>query len=414
MSKNESKLTTKLSPLIEGQVPDFVQSDHPVFVRFLKQYYQYLEAGRLTLDTPSIDNIIQETETSSYILFNASDGANTDAGDRVVAESGSGTTSKFTDSETVTGGTSKATATVLLQDIRNDYLYISSQQKFITGETITGATSGATAKIKEYRANPIQNIQQLLEYANTDNTIYDFLDQFRNSFMNAIPNTLASGVSKRNLIKNIKDLYAAKGTSEGHKLFMRMLFAEESEIIYPNEYMMRSSDGDWGTKTTIRVTASTGVAGREVENQIITGQTSGATATVETSLSFIEGSGSTVESITEFQIVPISGTFVDGEIVTGVSNTRDVTVKFTVQSIFSSITINNDGILHSVDEPLTIETIGNGAATATVKEIIPGSISGVEVSVAGNSYEVGDTLCICIWFCQYGWWWYSTRIRNTG
>ena len=49
MSKNESKLTTKLSPLIEGQVPDFVQSDHPVFVRFLKHYYQFLEAGRLTL-----------------------------------------------------------------------------------------------------------------------------------------------------------------------------------------------------------------------------------------------------------------------------------------------------------------------------------------------------------------------------
>ena len=49
MSKNESKLTTKLSPLIEGQVPDFVQADHPVFVRFLKHYYQLLEAGRLTL-----------------------------------------------------------------------------------------------------------------------------------------------------------------------------------------------------------------------------------------------------------------------------------------------------------------------------------------------------------------------------
>ena len=96
MAKNNSKLVTKVSPLIEGQVPDFVQSDHPVFVRFLKQYYQYLEAGRLTLDTPSIDNIIQETETTSYILFNASDGANTDAGDRVVAELGSGTTSKFT------------------------------------------------------------------------------------------------------------------------------------------------------------------------------------------------------------------------------------------------------------------------------------------------------------------------------
>ena len=46
--KNDSKLVTKVSPLIEGQVPDFVQAEHPVFVNFLKDYYQFLEAGRIT------------------------------------------------------------------------------------------------------------------------------------------------------------------------------------------------------------------------------------------------------------------------------------------------------------------------------------------------------------------------------
>jgi len=42
-------LNNKLSPLIEGQVPDFVQSDHPVFVEFLKDYYKFLEAGELEI-----------------------------------------------------------------------------------------------------------------------------------------------------------------------------------------------------------------------------------------------------------------------------------------------------------------------------------------------------------------------------
>ena len=59
MSKNDSKLVTKLSSLVEGQVPDFVQAEHPVFVQFLKHYYQYLEAGRLTL-TGDIFYIAQE------------------------------------------------------------------------------------------------------------------------------------------------------------------------------------------------------------------------------------------------------------------------------------------------------------------------------------------------------------------
>ena len=157
-----------------------------------------------------------ETSTSNYIIDETN-------GDRIVTEIGEGTTGQFVANETVTGSTSNATATVLVDDSRNSFLYITSQQKFITGEIITGGTSGSTAKISEYRANPVQNIQQLLEYANTDNTIYDFLDQFRNSFMNAIPNTLASGVSKRNLNKNIRDLYSAKGTSEANKLFLRLL-----------------------------------------------------------------------------------------------------------------------------------------------------------------------------------------------
>ena len=38
---DKSILNNKLSPLIEGQVPDFVQSDHPIFVEFLKDYYKY-------------------------------------------------------------------------------------------------------------------------------------------------------------------------------------------------------------------------------------------------------------------------------------------------------------------------------------------------------------------------------------
>ena len=380
MSKNESKLTTKLSPLIEGQVPDFVQADHPVFVRFLKHYYQFLEAGRLTL-TATVNYVRQETTTVNYILTE-------EDGSRIATESGDGTTGIFTEGETVLGATSKATATVLVDDSRNGYVYISTQQKFITGETITGQTSGASGTLDEYRANPIQNIQQLLEYANTDNTLYDFLDQFRNSFMNAIPNTLASGVSKRNLIKNIKDLYAAKGTSEGHKLFMRLFVGEQPEIFYPTEYMLRLSDGNWGTKTVIRCTPVGTVDGEEIVDQLITGASSGATAIVNTALSFQEGTA----SITEFEITIVSGTFTSGEIISATSNTRDVDIKFTITSVLSSGTVVNDGILHTDAEDITVESIGNGFASAVVSGIKEGSVDGVEVDDVGSLYEVGDTL----------------------
>ena len=149
--EKKSKLLTKVSPLIEGQVPDFVSEDHPLFVDFLKNYYQFLEAGKLEVNVTT-DYIRLETTTSEYVLLEGWDG------ERLVDESFTG---KFTNGEAITGATSGATATILVEDSRNSVLYVSSQQKFITNETITGGTSGSSATISKYRANPVQNIQQL-------------------------------------------------------------------------------------------------------------------------------------------------------------------------------------------------------------------------------------------------------------
>ena len=82
MTEQKSKFLKKVSPLIEGQVPDFVQADHPVFVDFVKDYFQFLEAGRLTV-TQTINYIAQETNTSAYILDESD-------GERIVTERGEG------------------------------------------------------------------------------------------------------------------------------------------------------------------------------------------------------------------------------------------------------------------------------------------------------------------------------------
>ena len=384
MADQKSKFLTKVSPLIEGQVPDFVQADHPVFVDFVKDYFSFLEAGRLTV-TQTINYVSLETNTSAYIIDEQDE-------ERLVTEIGEGTLSQLVNGETITGATSGATATVLVEDSRNGYVYISGQQLFQTGETITGTTSGSTATIVEYRGNPIQNIQQMLEYANVDNTLFDFLDNMRDSFMEAIPEQLADGVNKRNLIKNIKDLYASKGTSEGHKLFMRMLLGEEATIFYPNVYMMKASGGQWGQKTTLRVTPIGGSTGEEIVNQVVTGGTSGATATVVSALTTQQVSNVYSDSVTILEIVPIDGTFSDAEIITTISTTKDLTVKFTIQPFITSTTIVNDGILHTDQESVTIQAIGNENAIMLVDGIVGGSVSEIIVDDAGTLYEEGDTL----------------------
>ena len=383
MAKNESTLKTKISPLIEGQSPDFVQADHAVFIKFVRDYYKFLEAGELIL-SGTINNLAQETDSSNYIL--------TETGDRIVDEA---STIVFTSGETITGGTSKATATVLVSDISDGTkrLFISAQQKFKTGETITGGTSGSQGTIVQYRGNPVQNIQQLLEYADSDNTIYDFLDNMRDSFMKSIPYNLADDVDKRKLIQNIKQLYKAKGTARGHQLLMRLLFDENSEVNYPSEKMLRVSDSGWLVKDILRVTISSTIEASEFEGQKISGVESEATSIVETTQTLVEGG----VTFSEFDLdnSQTVGTFTIGEQITAISNSTDLTIRATVKSIVTGGTISDRGSYYTDDQTVHIPTgssAGNGEATAVVDAISLGEVDGFIVDDAGTGYVVGDAL----------------------
>ena len=379
-----SSLENKISTQIEGQLPDFIISEHPLFVKFLKYYYEYLEAGELTL-TATIDNIAQETVSSNYILD--------EKGEKIVTETGAGTLGKFTVGETITGATSKATAKVLVDDLANKRLFITSKTQFITGEQIDGGTSSATGIVTRYRANPIQTIQQLLSYADTDNTIYDFLDQLRDSFMAAIPTDLASGINKRNLIKNIRELYRAKGTADGHKIFMRMLLDEDSEIFYPNKYMLKPSSGDWVYKSKMRCTLGTNSISSEVVGRTLTGQTWGATVQIVDATEFNEGADTVVEF--EIDIGTLDGTFVDGETVTAVSKVQDVSMSFVIKGLVASTSLSNDGILYSKNDEIELDTntgIGNALAAVKVDNIKAGTVDGIAVDDVGTKYRVGDPL----------------------
>ena len=292
----------KLSNQIGQQVPEYVLANHPKFVEFLESYFIFMESAELNLTTiTSVDNILLETETAtnSYVLLNQTTTHGLDAGDRVVDEQLSFGGS-FQRGEVITGLTSNATATVLTEDIKNNSrLFISANNAFITGETVTGGTSGATALIKKYRANPVENIQQLLNYTDPDHTISDFLSQMKNEFLNTIPKDIDDAVDERKLIKNIKSLYRAKGTEKAHKAFFSILFNENAEVYTPTDDMLRLSDGKWNTQTFIRCTQTetqavndpTELVGQTITqvNNPASSDINFASAVVENILKFQEG-----------------------------------------------------------------------------------------------------------------------------
>jgi len=394
-----AKFTDKISNLINSQSPDFVLEQHPKFLEFVKTYYTFMESAELVVTSvQTTDGIQLETETAqtNALLLDGSridsDRTQLDSGDKIILESSA--FGKFTRGETITGQTSNATATVLGEDLANGRLFISAQDKFLEGETVLGASSNASAVINNYKPNPVNNIQELLNFRDPDKVISNFLTKFRNEFLNTLPEQLNSGVNKRTLIKNVKSLYRAKGTAKAHEVFFRLLFGLQSETIYPREQMLRASDGKWTTNKILRTiqTAAQLLSGdpSDLVGRTITGETSSATAIVENVFKFQIGPYLVVEFIVNDDT--ISGTFQTDEVVRGTaSNDDDVFIKSTVTGIPSVVTISNDGSNYNATDSVTITGGGTGSIIQ-VDGVGRGGINEFIIDNAGTGYSIGDDI----------------------
>jgi len=389
-----AKFFDRITHLINSQVPDFVLDDHPKFVQFLKAYYTFMESAELSFTSIQTTNgILLETETNQenfLVLDGTRIGSDTipiDENDKIIYEDSS--FGKFTNGELITGQTSGATATILSEDLTNNRIFITSQNKFIIGETVTGGTSNASGVINNYKPNPVTNIQELLDFKDPDKVISNFLTKFRNEFLNTIPENLDTDVNKRTLLKNVKSLYRVKGTSTGHQVFFRLLFGEESEIIYPREQVLRVSDGKFSTSKILRAIGTVGdtsdLVGREIE-----GQSSDATAVIENVFKFQIGS----DEVTEFILNEdtIEGTFTVGEEIRGTeTDASDSFIKATVTGLPDIPTITNAGSLYTSSDTVTVTGGGEGE-NIQVDAVGRGGITEFFIDDSGSNYVIGDNL----------------------
>ena len=393
----------KVSNLVKRQLPDFVLEDHPKFAEFVKSYFLFLESAQLEISSfTAVDNILLEGEgtADNFVLLERTDSFGLDAGDKVVNEelSFSGT---FRKKEVITGATSGATATILAEDFVNSKYTITANNGFITGETVTGATSGATGIVGKYRANPIENIQQLLNYSDPDHTIADFLNQMKEEFLNTIPTDTDASLDTRKLIKNIKSLYRAKGTDKAHKAFFRILFNENSEVYKPTEDMLRVSDGEFSTNTFIRCTQTTAQAlndpiflvGQQITqtNNPADATINEATAIVENITKFREGTVEIIE--VEINDETTTGTFVTGQTIEGASfDDPNTIVKLTVSQGVATTTITNAGATLTIGDEATVSGGAGSGARIQVGDITGAGVTEVIVNAVGTGFQEFDTL----------------------
>ena len=432
-------------------MPDFVQAENPNFISFMKAYYEFMESAELKLTSlGSIDSIIMENQpigvtTLNYIILEDTNLYRPDQTNTVLTEDT--TTGAFVNDETIVGQTSKATAVIRVEDINaNSRLFISSQNDFIIGEQVIGSTSNATGVISDYTANPVQNIQQLMEYADIDDTIDSFFDQFKEAFLRTIPKDLTAGVNERNLLKNIKDLYRAKGTRKGHELFFRILLNEDISLSYPKDDMLRVSAGNWSEEQILRVTKTDDTilmenssAGGDI---FILNEDGGQimmedSVTGTSNLLYLVGQEITQNAVDDLSILPggayyglgypiigkatalvdsissykyqgqdvyelvlsngsLVGTFATGHTITATSNDDpDATLYGKLASIVTGYNLaSTSSQYYDITDPITVTADNGNDASVKIGALTAGTIPNIIVDAGGSGYENGDVVTV--------------------
>jgi hypothetical protein len=136
--------------------------------------------------------------------------------------------------------------------------------------------------------NATHNSRRMFEYRDITTTIQEMLVFFQKTFLQDLP--LMPNAEVRFIVKNILDLYRAKGTEGGIKLFFRIFYAENAKVEYPAKHMFKVSDSQWKNGTYLQMIPNNGsftsaeglvYSYSDVINKNIRGAVSGAKAVVD-------------------------------------------------------------------------------------------------------------------------------------
>lgn len=246
---HESLSSDKITQRLHTILPEHIREDAPAFSAFLSAYFEFLEKEIITLKSQSdLDGIALEDGQGSLFLEPATVSPSPDENTSKIINEQTATNvnpnaNPLTVGEYVYGKTNGSIARI---DVINDNIvYVStiSGNGFSSGEVIEGRNSLQSAVVENYRENSILANNRLLDYSDIDHTTEEFLQYFQKDFLPSID--LSKLKNKRLTIKNIADLYQKKGSEESIKFLMRLLYAQDAEIKYPDKETIYVSESDY-------------------------------------------------------------------------------------------------------------------------------------------------------------------------
>ena len=242
----------EINQVIENQLPEFVQTESPLFVDFMKQYYisQEFQGG----STNIAENIDRYTKLQTFV--------------------GAALT-EFTGLSTNTESYSSTIFVDSTQGYPSKYGLLKIDDEIITytgigATSFTGCIRGFSGvnALKQPTKPDVLDFRTSVGAAHTGGSkVFNLSNLFIKEFLNKLKTTYASGFENRKLdsdldqvkfIRQVKDFYRSKGTEESYKILFRALYGEEVNVIKPSEFLIKPSDADYGFGQDFVVKAITG------------------------------------------------------------------------------------------------------------------------------------------------------------
>ena len=209
--------------------------------------------------------------------------------------------------------------------------------------------------------------RDLIQYTDPDQLTGDFIDHFKKTYLFSIPEetTVDTGF----LVKHILDLYRSKGSKRAVELFFKLVYGKNADIFIPNEFLLKASDAEFVTPRYLEMYTSNTSALQTFLGNEITGETSGATAYVNSIITTnVQGTLLVIMYLDQ-----LSGEFIGNELIIESSGTY----RLRLNGSLSGITFSDGGNNYSVGDELIIKSTANTSTEGKVRVLTTANGTGV-------------------------------------
>lgn len=252
---------------------------------------------------------------------------------------------------------------------------------------------------QEQQGSGYEFIANLVDYADVDRTTLEFLDNFSEQYLHALPRNILPAVDKRVLIKYIKEYYQSIGNEASFKFLFRILYDEDITLYYPSADMLRVSHGKWQNDVVIKVTNShLDEHIKELEGTEITGEVSNSIGLVEKVSTYVSSKNVHTAEIYLTEIDPVRSinNFIVGEHISGYSlsecNDGAHTFYEKILPLMCEAVINSPGQHYSAGDLIAVTSATGADAFVIVDQTESGSIDSIEIIKGGTNYVIGDII----------------------